>query len=113
MKQTLETKTDDGKVHCWEGLTEFKLDNPENFLNSTEDKIEEVMDILNKMKPNQYYVAKTMPAKEKNTAQFDNYINNLKSLGLDIGKGECEYGCKMPFPEKGEYTRKLIIFRRK
>jgi hypothetical protein len=54
-----------------------------------------------------------MPAEITNTYMFDKYINDLKSLGLDIGKGECEYGYKMPLPEKGESRRELIIFKRK
>jgi hypothetical protein len=107
MVATLEDKT-----HVWEGLTQYHLDEKDIF-NLVEGGIEGTIEILKKMKPNQYHVAKTMPSEIINTNTFDDYLNNLKSLGLDIGKGNCEYGYKMPLPEKGEDNRKLIIFKRK
>ncbi|MEK6833149.1 MAG: hypothetical protein AABY32_03805 [Nanoarchaeota archaeon] len=113
MVKSLEAKTHDGKTHCWEGLTEYKIDNDEDLINQVELYAEGSFNIANKLKANQYFIAKTVSLVKFGGNYFDNYINNLKSLGLDIGKGNCEYGYKMPLPEKGEDRRKLIIFRRK
>jgi hypothetical protein len=41
-----------------------------------------------------------------------NYVQRLREIGLNIGRGDAEYGFKMPMPEKGAGRRKLIIFRR-
>jgi len=108
MQETLEKKT-----HCWEGLTEYPIKNQEDMFNYTEGGVEGIVEILKKMGVNNYLVPKTMDARIKNTNHFQKYINNLKELGLDIGKGDCEYGYKMPLPENGESRRKLIIFKRK
>jgi hypothetical protein len=112
MKRTLETKTHDGKTHCWEGMKEYKLDQ-DDILNFIEGGVEGIIEVLKRMKPCEYYVVETMPSEIVNTYIFNKYIDNLKSSGLDIGKGDFEYGYKMPLPEKGEERRKLIVFRRK
>lgn len=128
MKETLEAKTSDEKKHCWEGLNEYILDGHEDFLNFTEIGIEGTTNILKKMKPNQYFVATSRSLTRNNYRElslsesqlnanaikyFENYLAKLKSIGLEIGKGESEYGYKMPLPKKGDDIRKLIIFRRK
>jgi hypothetical protein len=105
-------KSLDEKVHCWEGLSEYKF-NQDDLLNSSEFGIEGTYNIAQNLKVNQYFIAKIVSPKLFGSNYFDKYLNELKSLGLDIGKGECEYGYKMPLPEKGEEKRKLIIFRRK
>ena len=102
----------DGKVHSWEGLTEY-IPEINGVVSGVELSAKRFYKISEKMKPNQYYIPDTMPAEITNTYIFNKYINALKSLGLDIGKGDCEYGYKMPLPEKGESMRELIIFRRK
>ena len=113
MSKTLEIKTREEKKHFWGKPTEYKLNDSEDFLDYVEGEIEGNIKILKKMGLNQYFVVKTLPAEIRNINTFDNYINNLKSLSLDIGKGNCEYGYKMPLPEKGESRRELIIFRRR
>lgn len=102
----------DGKVHCWEGLTEYKFDK-EDIVNLSESDMEGILAIANNLKVNQYFVAKIVSPEIFATNYFERYINELKIEGLDIGKGDCEYGYKMPLPEKGEERRELIIFRRK
>ena len=42
-------------------------------------------------------------------SQIRQYQNN----GLDLGKGDAEFGHRMPLPEPGENYRELIIFRRR
>ena len=108
MAETLEVKT---KKHCWEELTEY-IPEIDGVVSMFELNAEGFYKISEKMKSNQYYIPKTMPAEITNTYIFNKYIEKLKSLGMDIGKGDCEYGYKMPLPEKGEEKRKLIIFRR-
>jgi hypothetical protein len=102
----------DGKVHCWEGLTEYKI-NQDDLLNSAELGIEGAFNIANNLRVNQYFTAETISSKIFATNYFDKYLNELRLLGLDIGKGDCPYGYKMPLPERGEERRKLIIFRRR
>lgn len=41
------------------------------------------------------------------------YIQRLKQEGLDIGRGNAEFGYKLPIPEKGASARYLQIFRRR
>jgi hypothetical protein len=101
----------DGKVHCWEGLSKYEF-NKEDILNNSEFGIEGILNIIKNLKVNQYFVAKIVSPEIFANNYFEKYINELKLEGLDIGKGECEYGYKMPLPEKGEERRKLIIFKR-
>lgn len=101
--------------HFWEPMKEYKLDEEDNTnqKRGLEDKIEEKVNILRKMKPNQYIIAMILPAKETNTQPFLNYIEKLKEEGLDIDKSDSvEYGYKMPSAEKGKKVRELKIFRR-
>jgi len=51
--------------------------------------------------------------KRLDTSAFQNGIELLRGAGLDIGKGDAEYGYRMPIPEKDANTRELIVFRRK
>lgn len=40
------------------------------------------------------------------------FITSLQENGLDIGRGDAQFGFRMPLPEKGATFRKLQIFRR-
>jgi hypothetical protein len=51
--------------------------------------------------------------------QLNSMITLLRNYGLDVGRGNCEYGFRIPLPDKFKDTkkeiheiRKLIIFRR-
>lgn len=105
-------RSPDGKVHCWEGLSSYEFDK-EDVVNKLELSIEGVFTIANKLKVNQYFIAESVSSEMFNTNYFDKYLEELRYLGLDIGKGDCEYGYKMPLPNKGENKRDLIIFRRR
>jgi hypothetical protein len=109
MADTLEVKT---KKHCWEKFNEY-IPEIGGVVSMFELGAEGFYKISEKMKPNEYYIPTTLPAEITNTYIFNKYIEALKLLGLDIGKGECEFGYKMPLPEKTENRRNLIIFRRK
>lgn len=74
-------------------------------------------EMLEKMRPNQYY---TFTGKFK---KLNGIIGELQEQGLDLGKGDCTYGYRLPLPkertfvdlstgEEVESERELIIFRR-
>jgi len=96
-----------------EGLTKYNMNNCADIINEVEFGIEGKIKILKKMNVKNYIVARMLPAEELNVNSFQEYISTLKSMGIDIGKGESEYGYKMLLPKKGESYRELIIFRRK
>jgi hypothetical protein len=106
-------KKSGGKKTGLEGLTEYNVDNCEDIINKVEFGIKGDIKILKKMNVNEYIIAKTLSAEELNTNYFHQYIKMLNSKGIDIGKGESEYGYKMPLPNKKDDSRKLIIFRRR
>lgn len=89
--------------HHWKPMEEFKLDN-EDILDWVEgDRIE----ILKKLKPNQY-----IKYDKINLDELNLILNKFRENGLNIGKGNCEYGYRMPLPQNGIKERELIIFRR-
>jgi len=65
----------------------------------------EKINIIKKISPNQYIVL----YKNGGVETYNSVIENLRKQGLDIGKGNCEYGWKMPLINK---KRELRIFRR-
>ncbi len=48
-----------------------------------------------------------------NTSAMTKYIEKLKESGLDIGKGDTQFGYRMPPPENDKSARILQIFRRR
>lgn len=110
-----EQKTEE-KVRMRGGLKEYTINNAEDFLNM-EGGTNGIIKILRKMSPNQYFIVRTIwPEIEvddlRNTNGFQRYLEKLREHGLDVGRGEAEYGFKMPLPKNGELKRKLIVFRR-
>ena len=107
--QNLETKT-----HNWPGLTEYHLDG-EDVINKVEFGIEGIYKISKRLKPNQYFIAETITNKKLYDSNYlQKYIDKLREFGLNIGKGDAEYGYKMPLPENQKnFSRSLIIFRRR
>jgi hypothetical protein len=97
--------------HIWEELIEY-IDPPERF-DPNEKILERDMRIIRSLKREEYFETRRLPAKEENIASFMGYIDLLKEFDLDIGRGESEYGFKMPLAEKRKNYRPLIIFRRK
>ncbi|MEK6906506.1 MAG: hypothetical protein AABW81_02700, partial [Nanoarchaeota archaeon] len=97
--------------HIWEGLKKKSLSLEEEtdfLLNETNG----LVNLIKRLKHKEYIETISLPSSETNTTKFSKYIEELKDYGLDIGKGDSEYGYKMLLPEKGESFRKLIIFRR-
>jgi len=99
------------EIYSWPKLQEYELSSREK-LEFSEGGIEGRVGLLRKFKSNQFLVVCTLPASQKNIGPFEKYIDELVYLGLDVGKGNAEYGFKMPLPKKGDLERGLIIFRR-
>jgi len=47
------------------------------------------------------------------TKPLERYVAALEERGVDIGKGNRQYGWEMPLPENGESYRQLIVFKRR
>ena len=89
--------------HHWKPMEEFILKDEDLFDWTNGNKI----GVLKKLKPNQY-----IQLGKVNVTALNLVLDNLKEDGLNIGKGNCEYGYKMPLPQNGNKERELIIFRR-
>ncbi len=98
--KTVETITQ----HQWPLMEEYKLEksDEEILLDIREGSL---IDIIKKLNFNQYIVLNSNGTVEK----YNSIIENLRKKGLNIGKGNCEYGWKMPIINK---KRELRIFRR-
>jgi len=102
-------KTIENQVeHHWKPMEEYKL-NEEEIMDFIDKSVDYRIKIIKKMKPNTYLVYDNSIL--SNIKRFDSEIESLKENGLDIGKGNSQYGYRMPIPKKGE-GKKLIIFRR-
>ena len=64
-----------------------------------------------KMKPGQFYPVRFVSVHGPEI--MENYIRRLQENGLRIGRGDAEFGYKMPLPEKDSAYRQLVIFRRR
>ena len=100
------------KIRVWNDLKEYKP-NLEDSLVLDEGDVRDKMDILKKINPGEYLVINTMDSGKTDTKSFQETIYQLREMGLDIGRGDSQYGFKMPIPNKKDTHRKLTIFRRK
>ena len=78
----------------------------------------EIVELLGKFNVGEYWERSFTFFHANNSNPHDtkslmNYIQMLKQAGLDIGKGDYEFGYKMPVPEKDKSIRYLQIFRRR
>ncbi|MDP2628686.1 MAG: hypothetical protein Q8P15_02185 [Nanoarchaeota archaeon] len=81
---------------------------------STKEGPSKIVELLqeNLTQPNHYW-KRIFTDGEGVSRIMQNYIETLKRGGLDIGKGEAQYGYRMPL-EPNQFGRKeLIIFTRK
>jgi hypothetical protein len=103
---TIENKAERGKEfhHCWPQMTEYKFDTADGeILMDLSDG--NLSDIIKKLSPNQYLILR----KNEKVEGYFRMIEKLKEQGLDVGKGDCQYGWHMPIINK---KRELRIFRR-
>lgn len=101
--KTIENKTEEVK-HQWPVMEEYKLDESDTEIlmglgNGN------MIDVIKKINLNQYIILGSKGTAEK----YNLIINWLKKSGLDIGKGSCEYGWRMPLIKE---RRELRIFKR-
>lgn len=106
------------KVRIWKDLEEYIPTDEEHRDLVGGYKGEAMVKILKKLNLNQYFpVAEMNTADEtidiRDTRYFQEVITSLNEIGFDVGRGDAEYGFKMPPLKKGETKRELQIFRRR
>ena len=97
----------------WHDLTQCEIDNMDLVELITEGSPEAVTGIIQKhLEPNQYI--SVISINSENTTPLQNYLEELNEAGLDVGKGDCEYGYRMPHVKRDErLATELHIFRRR
>lgn len=70
------------------------------------------IDLIKELRKGEYFMVQAMSARSTNIDIFNNEVERYHEKGLDVGKGDAEFGYKMPLPEKGDKDRELIFFRR-
>lgn len=78
----------------------------------TEGTPEEVVEWLqqNVNQSGQYWIRNFL---KKDFPRINSYIESLRRAGLEIGKGNAQYGYRLPLPTPYSPFRELQIFRRK
>ena len=92
-------------------LREHTFRNSKEKADLLEGKVEDAIGILEKFKRGEFY-RKGYLVDSRSVSKMDGYILALSEAGLDIGKGDSDFGYQMPLPKIKELTRDLIIFRR-
>ena len=79
-----------------------------------EGDIESLVGFLGRLQPGEKLTTKFhINTNSQDISKLQSCVEGLKRCGTDIGKGDAEYGFKMPIPEKDSAYRDLVIFRRK
>jgi len=86
--------------------------NGEDIIDWLEGEPDQKVMFIKRLEVNKEVVVDTMSPEIKDPKKFDNYLKELRKNGLDVDKGDAEFGYKMPLPEKGDNYRVLVIFRR-
>ena len=86
----------------------------DNVVECLESTLPEKVALLSKFKVGEYWETWfNVSSNPQDTTQMTRYVEGLKQAGLDIGKGDSQFGFKMPLLEKDTSTRYLQIFRRR
>jgi len=97
-------------------LKEHQLTSDELMI-SAQGSAEEVAGMIkNVLAPGELYKKQFLIGPDKDrmgTTVIRNYLEKLRSAGLEIGNGGSVFGYRMPLPEKSDYFRDLVIFRRR
>ncbi|MCD4759829.1 hypothetical protein K8R33_02995 [archaeon] len=73
----------------------------------------DVIEVYQRFLPGQFYVRSFEIRSDIPTTNIMKaHLEILRGWGLDVEKGDAEFGYKMPLPEKGVNYRDLIIFKR-
>ena len=78
-----------------------------------EGSMSERAEILKERLELDYFYKISYRASSEGATRMQAYVDGLQRAGLDIGKGDAQFGYRMPLPEKGQTMRDLIIFRRR
>ncbi len=92
-------------------LREYVCRNPNELADLFEGNVERVIEILGKFNRGEFYKKRYL-VETKTPTRMTEYVALLSQSGLDIGKGDSDFGYRMPLPEKKDTYRDLIIFRR-
>ncbi len=92
-------------------LREYVCRNPNELADLLDGDVERVIEIIERFNRGEFY-KKSYLVETKTPARMTEYISLLAQSGLDIGKGDSDFGYRMPLPEKKDTHRDLIIFRR-
>ena len=71
----------------------------------------EKVEIFGKLEAGKY-IDKSFQIGSNDQTKMQTYMSGLRNAGLDLGRGNCEYGFKMPLPATDTSMRTLRIFRR-
>ena len=105
-------------------IDKLKLISPEElceedfFEHWLEGELIDKIEVLQKLKVGQGIILadsreNLIPIKGRNNAQYlESKLREYQRAGLDVGKGDCEFGYRMPLPNCEDNNRELIIFRR-
>jgi len=75
---------------------------------------EQKVSILEKMIPKTKVIIPILLSNPRALKIFEREIKELQDAGLNLGKGDNEYGYKMPLPESNKSShRELIIYKRR
>lgn len=108
LEQGIEQRT-----RVWSESEEYDLTlKQEHELSANDYDAKSVAGILPNLSVGQYMVVTSAEVKLGMQPLYD-YINTLMVLGIDIGRGNLQYGFRMPLPKKNNNQRVLIVFRRK
>jgi len=85
----------------------------DDVIEATDSTPREVVSLLEKFASGECWRSSyACAANPTDTRAMVNYVERLKKEGLDIGGGDCEFGCRMPLPDKKATMRYLEIYRR-
>ena len=115
MKKEKQTKT--LEEHAWPQQVEHKLTkDEEEILASGDYNKVAYTTVLLRLNPREYLSIRMEYQSERNERLniqgLQDYVHDLSGLGLNISKGDAEYGFRMPLPKNEQGSRELIIFRR-
>jgi hypothetical protein len=83
----------------------------DDIIECLEATAEEVVVLLSNFNVGEYWEKPFTHSNLQDTIPLQRYMDKLRNAGLDIGKGNSEFGYRMPIPEKNTSIRYLHIYR--
>ncbi len=116
MKKEKQTKT--LEEHAWSQQVEHRLTSEEGEILQFGDRsVDSYAEVLRRLNTGEYLPIRfslgDMRVRDiRDTRYLQAYVQALNRNGLNVGRGDAEYGFKMPTPENEDNRRELVIFRR-